>query len=251
MYSTINFDSVADIYDLYVNTNLDVEFFVNECSKASGDVLELMCGTGRISIPLLENGIRLTCVDYMGKMLDVFKDKVIGKNYNVKIVEMDVSKLYLKKKYNLIILPFNSFSEILDTENQISALKKIFEHLNPDGKFICTLHNPIKRLKTADGKTYEIGKYETKNNKVLRVSYKNNFDKDSGVVFGKQYYELYDGNNLVEKKELDISFRLFEKREFEEMITGTGFKVENIYGNYDYSEFKENESPFMIWILKK
>lgn len=252
MTSTINFNLVADIYDIYVNSELDVEFFINECSKASGEVMELMCGTGRVSIPLLEKGIRLTCVDYMAKMLEVLKNKTKGKNFNAKIAEMDVAELDLKKKFNLIILPFNSFSEIIDKGKQNSALKRIYEHLNSDGKFICTLHNPAKRLQTADGKIYKIGRFQKVENQFLEVSYLNNYIEKTGLISGEQFYELYDNkNNLIEKRTLEINFYLFNKSEFEKMILEAGFKIEKLYGNYDYSEFSENDSPFMIWFLGK
>lgn len=251
-FNTINFDSVADIYDLYVNTTLDNNFFINESSKVKDEILELMCGTGRLSIPLLEKGFRLTCVDYMGKMLNVFKDKIKEKNYDVNIIEMDVTKLNLNKKFNLILLPFNSFSEILDTAKQETTITKIYEHLNKDGIFICTLHNPVKRILSIDKKLHALGKYKTEGNQTLVVSYENYFNKKSRLVSGKQYYYLYDENNiLIRKRTLDVNFRLIYKDEFEKLILKFGFAIEKTYGNYDYSEFNENESPFIIWVLRK
>src|SRR5919112_6745913 len=56
----IDYDRVADVYDLYVTSDLDVGFYVEEATKVQGKVLELMCGTGRVSIPLLEAGVGFT-----------------------------------------------------------------------------------------------------------------------------------------------------------------------------------------------
>jgi len=58
----IDYDRVADIYDLYVTSGLDVSFYLEEAGKVVGKVLELMCGTGRISVPLVEAGVDLTLV---------------------------------------------------------------------------------------------------------------------------------------------------------------------------------------------
>ena len=49
--------------------DLDVGFYVEEATKVKGKVLELMCGTGRASMPLLEAGVDLTCVDASERML--------------------------------------------------------------------------------------------------------------------------------------------------------------------------------------
>jgi 2-polyprenyl-3-methyl-5-hydroxy-6-metoxy-1,4-benzoquinol methylase len=59
---------IADLYDVYVTTTVDVPFFLEELKTTSGPVLELMAGTGRLSLPLAEAGARLTCVDISGLM---------------------------------------------------------------------------------------------------------------------------------------------------------------------------------------
>ena len=54
MKEAIDYTRIADIYDEFVRESFDIPFFLEECLKANGDVLELMSGTGRVSIPLLE-----------------------------------------------------------------------------------------------------------------------------------------------------------------------------------------------------
>jgi predicted RNA methylase len=58
-----DYSLVADIYDGYVRTDLDFAFFREESEKAKGRVLELMCGTGRLTLALLAEGVPMTCVD--------------------------------------------------------------------------------------------------------------------------------------------------------------------------------------------
>jgi ubiquinone/menaquinone biosynthesis C-methylase UbiE len=64
MKETIQFDKVADIYDCYVKADFDIPFFLKESEGFEGEILELMCGTGRVSIPLLDSGRKMTCIDY-------------------------------------------------------------------------------------------------------------------------------------------------------------------------------------------
>jgi hypothetical protein len=49
----INYDSVAEIYDLYVTAEHDVPFFLSESVNVDGPVLELTSGTGRVSLSLI------------------------------------------------------------------------------------------------------------------------------------------------------------------------------------------------------
>ena len=55
MEKNIDFGYVADIYDYYTNVDFDIDFFKMLC-KGHNNILELMCGTGRISIPLINEG---------------------------------------------------------------------------------------------------------------------------------------------------------------------------------------------------
>jgi len=252
MTESIKFDLVADLYDSYVNVNLDLKFFLNETSRFDDEILELMCGTGRVSLPLLESGKKLCCVDYSIKMLDIFRKKIEGKNYPVRLVQMDVTNLDLDREFGLILLPFHSFSEILSSDLQFKALKTINEHLKPEGHFICTLQNPKQRLKNCDGQTHLLGEYPLDKNKKMIVSYSNKFNPDTGIVSGFQLYEIYDAHgNLIDKRILDINFRPISDLEFSEFIRALDLEIINVYGDYSYSEFDNETSNFMIYKIRK
>jgi ubiquinone/menaquinone biosynthesis C-methylase UbiE len=68
---TIQFDKVSNIYDNYVKVDSDIPFFLKETENYRDEILELMCGTGRVSIPLLEAGLSMTCVDNSKGMLEI------------------------------------------------------------------------------------------------------------------------------------------------------------------------------------
>lgn len=251
MAKIINFDAVADLYDHYIKSDHDIPFFINEAKNTKGNILELMCGTGRVSIPLLEQGQKLTCVDKSSAMLKVFRKKLENKNHTVNINEMEVSELKLDEKFPLIIIPFHSFSEIPTEEKQLQALNNIRNHLEEGGKFICTLQNPKVRLITVDGQIRMLGKYPLhKNNHSMIISFVNNYYKETNTVNGFQFYEIYnEKNRLISKRHLEINFTLLEKETFEEMYQKADFKCDEFYGDYSYSKFDEDTSPFMIWKL--
>ena len=103
--AAIDYSQVAHLYDVYVRTDFDVPFFINE-AKDCDSVLELMAGTGRVSIPLLEAGISLTCVDNSRHMLSILGKKVADRGLSAAVYEMDVCDLSFRNTFDLIILPF-------------------------------------------------------------------------------------------------------------------------------------------------
>ena len=252
MAKSINFDRVSDIYDFYVNLDFDISFFLNETKNTQEEILELMCGTGRVSIPLLEAGRKLICVDYSKGMLDIFAKKAEKFKDFVQLVEMDITKLNLGKKFKTIILPFHSFSEITSSEKQFEALQNISSHLDKEGKFILTLQNPVTRLKNADGELRTLGEFNIDNERKIVLSSINKFNSEDKTVTGYQYYEIYSSSNkLIEKRKLDIKFKPISDKEFRSMIEKLDLKIIATYGDYSYSEFNEETSNFIIYNITK
>jgi SAM-dependent methyltransferase len=246
-----NYDTVADLYDIYVPVNFDVNFFIEETKKTTGEVLELMSGTGRVSIPLLEAGVKLTCVDLSAESNANLKDKLQRLGLKADVYTADVCELELSKKFDMVIIPFHSFAHITSPDDQRKALAKIQQHLLPSGTFICTLGNPKVRQQAVTGQLRLLRTYPLPDNgKLLLWVLENNDEDDEQVVEAKQFYEEYDANGVLRSKRLlELHFRLSHRDEFEELVKAAGFKVKAFYGDYVWSEFND-ESPFMIWILE-
>ena len=253
MTQPIKYANVADIYDSYVQTKLDIPFLLDQVKGISSEVLELMSGTGRISLPLIEAGATLACVDKSPEMLAVLEQKLAQHGLSATIYPMDVCHLDLGKQFDRILLPFQSFAEILSPENQQQALDRIHQHLSPEGQFICSLHNPHVRLQNVDGRLKLRARYllpdETGS---LMLWTMESYDPDDKIVHGLQFIETYDRQNFLQSKRfMEIQFSILEKDIFEAMLKEAGFKVLALYGDYAYGDFQPMVSPFMIWILGK
>ncbi len=252
MTKAIDYSHIAELYDVYVKTVIDIPFFLNEATKCSGGVLELMAGTGRVSIPLIEAGVRLTCVDKSPQMLKILRQKLKRQNLSAHIYEMDVCTMSLGKDFELIIIPFHSFAEILTTADQHKALASIYQHLAENGRFICTLHNPAIRLQRVDGKMHLLGEFPMETQNMLRVWTSETYNRNTHLVGGNQIYEIYNCQDTLQTRiDVPIIFYMHGRNEFEELISSSGFVVTALYGDYSYARFDENSSPFMIFVLDK
>jgi SAM-dependent methyltransferase len=249
-----NYDIIADLYDIYVPVTFDIDFFIKETKKTSGDVLELMSGTGRVSIPLLEAGVKLSCVDTSAKSNQILKNKLEQKGLSADVYQMDVCEFDIPKKFDMIIIPFHSFAHIVSIDNQRRALARIHNHLLPGGTFICTLGNPTLRRQSIDNQlrlAFQYPLLEQRGKLLLWILEK--FDpEDDHVVHTLEFFEEYDADGVKTSKRLmELHFRLSHRAEFEDLLKTTGFSVEAFYGDYSYQEFNEDSSPFMIWLLGK
>jgi len=249
-----NYDIVADLYDIYVPVAFDVDFFINETRKIEGEVLELMSGTGRVSVPLLQAGVRLTCVDNSAKSNAIFQHKLEQLGLKADVVTMDVCELDLHKQFSMVIIPFHSFAHILSPTDERKAINRIYQHLQPTGTFICTLRNPTVRRSDIDGQLKLAGVYPLAevHGKLVWWMLEEFDPDDNNVVNALEIYEEFNPQGLLTSKRLmELHFRLTPKDEFEQLIKEAGFSIQALYGDYDYHQFDERSSPFLVWVLKK
>jgi ubiquinone/menaquinone biosynthesis C-methylase UbiE len=251
MEETIKHSQFADLYDVYVPVAFDIPFFLQEAWETGGKILELMAGTGRVSIPLIEAGIDLTCVDYSQPMLAKLSEKLPLRGHKTRLVCQDVRNLEIYDEFDLAFIAFNSFAELTRPSDQIAVLQRVHLHLSKNGKFICTLHNPVKRLKNVDGQLRLWGNYPLQDRPGRLLLWgMETLDKENAMVNGLQFFEVYDENGIMSSKRiLETKFAIIEKDEFEAMAESAGFIVMSLFGDYSYSKFVRDSSPYMIWVL--
>ena len=248
----MDYSTVADLYDLYAQIIVDVPFFLRE-ARGCRSVLELTSGTGRLSLPLIEAGVPLTCLDNSPEMLAILRKKLHDHGLSAPVYQMDACNFSLPQKFDLIIIPFNAFSEFADPVKQHAALAAIRAHLSDGGRFICTLHNPEIRLQSIDEQVHLLGRFDLPEDQgTLLLSSWEKHDAETHLVRGMQFYELFDRNGSVQSKRyLSITFYLHSKNSFESLVAAQGYRVAALYGDYDRSPFQPQTSPSMIWVLSK
>jgi hypothetical protein len=184
-------------------------------------------------------------------MLEILQNKLQAQGLSAPVYEMDVCGFSIPKKFDLILFPFNSFSEIPDAVQQGCALQSTRLHLGEGGKFICTLHNPAVRLKQVDGQTRLRGRFALPEGGVLALYSTERYDPATGLVTGEQTYELCDAAGKIgETFSIALCFMLHSKDSFENLLRSQGFGVVDLFGDYSCSAYHAEESPFMIWVLE-
>src|SRR5271163_421573 len=132
---------IADYYDespIVRGRVGDVAFYRNAVREHGDPVLELGCGTGRITLALAEAGHRVTGLDISERMLERCNQKRAGLRTEARermhLVQGDMTKFDLGEKFRLVIIPFRPMQHLLEVEDQMSCLASVRDHLWADGR---------------------------------------------------------------------------------------------------------------------
>lgn len=127
-------------YDSYLRSlgleEHGLSFYLNQCKKYGGEILELACGTGRITIPIAEEGFLITGLDNSNPFLELAVEKAIDKNLSIKWINQSMASFDLNRKFNLILLTGNAFLHLLELKDIENCILYVIKHLKKDGRFI-------------------------------------------------------------------------------------------------------------------
>ena len=143
--ATHPFDDWADIYDgVYAYLNHDVPFYVQQAVASGGPVLELGCGTGRVSLAMASAGAEVVGVDISPRMLETARRKAdaLGVAPRCRFQHGDMGTVSLDQQFSLVVMPFRSFQSMLTVADQRQVLANVRVHLAPGGMLALDMFAP-------------------------------------------------------------------------------------------------------------
>src|SRR5215210_1972467 len=137
-----NLEEYADpvAYDREDSSDTGVAFYSALAQETGGPVLEIACGTGRVSIPIARLGFAVTGLDIVPGMLAQARSKSAG--LPARWVEGDARTFNLGEYFRLIFLTGNAFQAFLTRADQEALLERVRMHLHDDGLFAFETRNP-------------------------------------------------------------------------------------------------------------
>ena len=111
----------------------DMKFYLAEAKKARGPVLELACGTGRLTIPLAAAGVDVTGLDLAGPMLARARAKAAAAGVKPRFVKGDARSFSLGR-FKLIFIAFNSMQHLAAREDIEGLFSSVARNLAPGGR---------------------------------------------------------------------------------------------------------------------
>lgn len=143
------FDEIAFLYDElmesvpYLQWTKYLNSILDKYEYEPKTILDLCCGTGRVSRHLAEEGYDVTGVDISSEMIIRAKQIAEKENLSIKYYVQDASLLELDQAFDVVISFFDSLNYILDIKNLQQCFNRISMHLNPGGMLIFDMNTEL------------------------------------------------------------------------------------------------------------
>jgi SAM-dependent methyltransferase len=113
--------------------------------SASGgtcELLDLGCGTGRVSLALAKHGCRVTGLDVSAELVEVLSRRATALGVEVGTVVADARSFVLPSRFDLVIAPMQLVQLLRSSRERSRMLNSIARHLKPGGRAALALLDP-------------------------------------------------------------------------------------------------------------
>ncbi len=229
----------AALYDFeYRRRRADVRWYRDLAARVlggPGDILELGCGSGRVTVPLARDGHRVLALDQSAPMLAALEDRrarlAPALRARIEPVAGDLLGFSLRRRFGLIIAAFNVLEHLYTRVELDAALRAVRRHLAPGGVFAFDVQLPDPGWLARDPTRRWARTRFTHPTTRERVWYSTSHDYDpvSQIALIRLYYEPENGG--AEQVVL-LSQRKYFPAELEALITHAGLSVVERNGDF-------------------
>lgn len=251
MNSVRDYDVFARFYDLDTEGHdEDLDFWLSLARRTGGPILELACGTGRVMLPLAENGFSVVGVDISPAMLAIAREKLgaAGVLDRTELIEDDVLTLDLHRQFPLAFVALNSFGHFDEPGEPERALERIRAHLQPGGVLALDLPNPVPGA-FGDTNGLLIHDYTRAGPEPgwrtvkLRSQVLAPIEQE---VFVSVFYDEVGPSDEMRRTLASFVLRYFYRNELRLLVERAGLVVEDFYGGYDLQPLTEDSDRLIL-----
>lgn len=219
-------------------------------------VLELACGTGRLSIPLAREGFAVTGLDASPTMLAGLARRLEREGPDVAarvtaaqgdLLQLDVQV----KDHDLVVMGFNILMLLADFEAQIIALEKVRDHLAPGGILALDVVNPlVMPLGATQAPEVSYSRVNRRTgNLYTKFALVGTLD-DRQVQRNYGWYDEVVPGGAVRRTHYHFDWRPLFRFELELMLRLTGFSPIRVDGDFQGTPF-EAGSPKIVVVARR
>ena len=215
------------------------KFYIEEALKHNSTIVELGVGTGRIAGEILKKSMnKVIGVDNCEEMLKQ-TEKQIKKEYadRLMLLKQDFRELKLPFKCEYIYMPFRTFGHLENNEDRTRTLKAVKKNLLSGGVFIFD-HYVLDQGWAQKVSNEQVLMYDDSD---IRITDEYSFDFNN-----KKMHCIVRCNDVIFES---FEFYWFDVKSIFKIIKEVGFKVKNLYGDFNRSEYT-NKSVNQIWVLE-
>jgi SAM-dependent methyltransferase len=228
-------------------------------SVAPRRLLELACGTGRLTVPLARLGVasELVAVDSSEPFLERLRSRLGGESpaTRVSVVPGAMQAPPVEGPFELIVIAFNSLAYLMTREDRAACLRSARSLLADGGRLafdvIAPRYDFLAEALSSCPPVRVDADHAAPDHGVRRFvrSYTDRYDPATQTLRSTNRYEIHHDDGRVEHRIADLDWHIYFPGELELLLSSCGFEVVERYGDYERSPWTSASRRY-LWVAR-
>lgn len=222
----------AELYQLEMGSfNEDLPFYTDYLHPKM-DLLELGCGTGRLTQHLALHVHSVCAVDINPAMLNHCPTLS-----NVHCIQDDMATIKLGKRFHCIIIPYNTLN-LLSSVNIIKTLKNCHAHLKESGLLLMQIYIPSAAMVENEEEIFfQFDRMENPSGGKVIKEVLRKYEQEN--IFLTERYRIRPMQQDKKNEDLihEMTLRGYSAEKWHELFTSTGFTVSGTFSSPSRTPF--------------
>lgn len=247
------YDRVARYYDAE-NEHMveDLELYTGLAEAQGAPVLDVGCGTGRVTFHLAEAGYAVTGVDFSAAMLDRARRKAAGRadlKDMAQFIQGDAAQVDYPARYPLILLPYNTMMHFHSTDAQLRLVRRLGAHLAEGGLLAIDLPNAGESFATVDDNavTLERSFILPESRHLVMQQSVSRLDRTAQMQSVTWIYDEINVAGTLTRTIAPMLLRYIFPAELDLLLMACGLKRVARFGDYDESPFEDGCPRLIVY----
>jgi SAM-dependent methyltransferase len=229
----------------------DVGFWQRLAAAAEGPVLELGCGTGRISVPVAKSGATLVGIDRSIPMLARARRRLARARLDAHalLVRGDIRSLpFRARRFPLVMAPYGILQSLVRESDLKAALASIGRVMPKRGRLGIDLVPDLPRWSEYKERKTLSGRMGPN----VRVTLVESVRQDRArklTVFDQRYVTVRPGERRVHR--FSLTFRTVSVPRMTRTLERAGFRVDAVLGDYQGGPWDDRADVWVILASKR
>lgn len=222
-------------------------YFLQIIRESGEPALDVACGTGRLLLDYMQEGVDIDGVDISPEMIAMARENGAAAGLQPALYVQPMQVLDLPRRYQTIIVPSSSFLHLTDIADARQALRRFYDHLLPGGQLAMSMRvmdpNPVEVDWEIDSEAIR-----PSDGALVRRWFRCRYDVDKRLQDVEDRYEIIEDGAVTHSENYSAHSYLtwYSVNEALDLVRGAGFSDVQAHADFEFVPALPEETSYIV-----
>jgi SAM-dependent methyltransferase len=203
---------------------IELAWYRDRLPRDAGTFVDLMCGHGRLLVPLVESGVGLHGVDASAAMLAECESQLSRASRAATLLRQDIAELNVPFRYGGAFIGGAAFQRLIDVAHARAALERIRAHLVEPGLLMLDLHIPAESMQRIAAPLVEVRSTALSDGSRIALRSETTMYPDARIARTESRFVHRRGRDLLGEENDRFALTWYEPDDIVPLVEDAGFR---------------------------